>query len=267
MAKPRQGGVKKLIKLFMNKKILFIGTTILALAAMSLIYLNVAFGSQIEGWADEELSEENTVMTTSDSKGIVDMQAEPLDHDILKISVMSIDMSTPVLGLAFHLNYDVDKIKFLKYEPGDFLEQGGDPFYLVQNDEKKNEIIFGETLRRDDKFPTGGGKVADFYFQIEKRESINFNFKQGAVSTLDTVRQDIDKIAWNNLSLDKNGKKITDEILSLDLNDNQKIEVDNFNLPSNFGIIFVMGIVIIGLGIWIFVNNKKRKFHRSVTSI
>jgi hypothetical protein len=176
-------------------------------------------------------------------------------------------MSTPVLGLAFHLNYDGDKIKFLKYEPGDFLEEGGDPFYLVQNDAKKNEIIFGETLRRDDKFPTGGGKVADFYFQISKRGTMNFNFKQSAVSTLDTVRQDIDKIVWNDLSLDKNGKKITDEILSLNLSGDEKIEVDSFNLPENFGIILAMGVVIIGLGSWIFVNNKKRKFHRSVTSI
>lgn len=254
----------------MNKKILFIGTTILALAAMSLIYLNVAFGAAIEGWSEEITGDENVAEMSVegvDTKGIIDMQAEPLDHDILKISVMSIDMSTPVLGLAFHLNYDGDKIKFLKYEPGDFLEEGGDPFYLVQNDAKKNEIIFGETLRRDDKFPTGGGKVADFYFQISKREAMNFNFKQGAVSTLDTVRQDIDKIAWNDLSLDKNGKKITDEILSLNLNGDEKIEVDSFNLPENFGVILAMGVVIIGLGSWIFVNNKKRKFHRSVTSI
>lgn len=243
----------------MTKKILFIGGITLVLAAMSLTYLKTTFGAMIEGW-DEDMSvgvEESE--TGSDSKGIIDMQAEPLDHDILKISVMSIDMSTPVLGMAFHLNYDGNKIKFLKYEPGDFLEQGGDPFYLVQNEAKKNEIIFGETLRRDDKFPTGGGKIADFYFQIVKREPLNFNFKQGAVSTLDTVRQDIDKIVWNDLSLDKNGKKITDEILFETLDDGQKIEVDSVNSPANFEIILVMSAVIIGLIIWILVERKRKK--------
>lgn len=243
----------------MTKKILFIGGITLVLAAMSLTYLKTTFGAMIEGW-DEDMSvgvEESE--TVPDSKGIIDMQAEPLDHDILKISVMSIDMSTPVLGMAFHLNYDGEKIKFLKYEPGDFLEQGGDPFYLVQNEAKKNEIIFGETLRRDDKFPTGRGKIADFYFQIVKREPLNFNFKQGAVSTLDTVRQDIDKIVWNDLSLDKNGKKITDEILFETLDDGQKIEVDSVNSPANFEIILVMSAVIIGLIIWILVERKRKK--------
>lgn len=246
----------------MTKKILFIGMIALVLTAASLTYLETAFGESIDGWGEEmDASETSSEVAISgaDAKGSIDMQAEPLDHDILKISVMSIDMSTPVLGLAFHLNYEGGKIKFLKYEPGDFLEQGGDPFYLVQNDAEKNQIVFGETLRRDNKFPKGGGKIADFYFQIAKKEPLNFNFKQGAVSTLDTVRQDIDKIVWNDLSLDKNGKKITDEILSETLNSGQKIEVDSANLPTNFGIILGMSGVIIGLIIWIFVERKRKK--------
>ena len=257
----------------MTKKLLFIGTVTLVLVAVSLTYLEVAFGAQIKGWGDEENVESGEVMGEDiyvddvETKGTMDMRAEPLDHDILKISVMSIDMATPVLGLAFRLNYEGDKIKFLKYEPGDFLEQGGDPFYLVQNDEQKNQIIFGETLRRNDKFPVGEGKVADFYFQVSKREALNFNFKQGAVSTLDTVRQDIDKIVWNDLSLDKNGKEITDEILSQNFTDGEKIEIDSTALPTNFGVIIVMGIVICGLGVWIYVNGKRRKNYRSVTSI
>ena len=251
----------------MTKKILFVGGITLVLAAMSLTYLKTTFGAMIDDW-DEDVSigvEESDIGV--EAKGTLDMIAEPLDHDILKISVMTIDMSTPVLGLAFHLNYDGEKIKFLKYEPGDFLEQGGDPFYLVQNDAKKNKIIFGETLRRDNQFPTGGGKVADFYFQVSKREPLNFNFKQGAVSTLDTVRQDIDKIVWNDLSLDKNGKKITDDILSESLDDDQKIQVDISNLPENFGIILGMGGVIIGLGVWIFINKKRQKTNRPSISI
>lgn len=245
----------------MTKKILFIGTIALVLTAASLTYLETAFGESIDDWGEMDASETSSEVATTGAlaSGSIDMQAQPLDHDILKISVMSIDMSTPVLGVAFHLNYEGGKIKFLKYEPGDFLEQGGDPFYLVQNDEKKNQIIFGETLRRNNKFPTGSGKVADFYFQIVKKGPLNFNLKQGAVSTLDTVRQDIDKIVWNDLSLDKNGKKITDEILSETLNSGQKIEVEDANLPENFEIILSMSGVIIGLIIWILVERKKKK--------
>lgn len=244
----------------MTKKILFIGTIALVLTAASLTYLETAFGESIDDWGEMDASETSSEVATTGAlaSGSIDMQAQPLDHDILKISVMSIDMSTPVLGVAFHLNYEGGKIKFLKYEPGDFLEQGGDPFYLVQNDEKKNQIIFGETLRRNNKFPTGSGKVADFYFQIVKKGPLNFNLKQGAVSTLDTVRQDIDKIVWNDLSLDKNGKKITDEILLETLNSGQKIEVEDSNLPENFEIILSMSGVIIGLIIWILVERKKK---------
>jgi len=237
----------------MNRKILFILASMISLAALSLTYLDTTFGAKIDGW-DEDVEMEE--------KGKVDMQPESLDHDILKISVMSIDMTTPVLGLAFHLNYDADKIKFLKYEPGDFLEQGGDPFYLVQNDEKKKQIIFGETLRRDDKFPKGGGKIADIYFQIKKRDAMEFKFSNGVVSTLDTVRQDIDKIVWNDLSLDKDGKKMSDDSVNGDIVGNQKIQTDTVNLPENFEIILAMGIVILGLLLWIYLSNRRKKFQR-----
>ncbi|MBI5753963.1 hypothetical protein HZA40_02355 [Candidatus Peregrinibacteria bacterium] len=238
-----------------KKKIFLIGGVLIILAAISFTYLEVAFGAGIKN--------DHAAIFSGKIKGTVDMRAEALDHDILKISVMSIDMSTPVLGMAFHLNYDGEKIKFLKYEPGDFLENGGSPFYLVQNDEKKNEIIFGETLRRGDKFPLGGGKIADFYFQIMKKEPLNFHFKQGAVSTMDTVRQDIDKIVWNDLSLDKNGRKITDEILSgQDVNSGQNVENNSTNLPANFVTMIVMGVIIVGLVVWIFINRKKENGER-----
>ena len=127
-----------------------------------------------------------------------------LDHDIVKISILAEEMQTPVLGLAFHLNYDPEILTFLRYDPGDFLEKGGDPFYLVSN--AVNELIFGETLRRDDSFPIGGGEIASFYFQEldSSQEKYSFEFKNGVVSTLNTVRQDIDNIQFENAILDKN---------------------------------------------------------------
>lgn len=232
-----------------KKKILLIAGLLLAMTAASLLYLQVAFGAEINDGGEAIFS--------GKTQGVVDMEAEPLDHDILKISLMSIDMAKPVLGLAFHLDYEDKKVKFLKYVPGDFLEKGGNPFYLVQNDEKKKEIIFGETLRRGNKFPSGDGKVADLYFQISKKEPMNFHFKQGAVSTMDTLRQDIDKIVWNDLSLDNNGHKITDDILSGQISNTKNGETNSMNLSANFELMLGMGIVIVGLLGWIFVNRKK----------
>lgn len=134
--------------------------------------------------------------------GTIKMEADFLDDDILKISVRAEDMEKPVLGVAFHLGYEEMKLRFLKYEPGDFLERGGDPFYLVtQTDAGK--IVFGETLRREDSFPMGEGTIADFYFQVSEWEPMDFEFARGVVSTLEIVRQDIDKIVWRNLSLDE----------------------------------------------------------------
>lgn len=137
--------------------------------------------------------------------GKVFMDAEFLDSDILKISTKAGDMTSTVIGLAFHLNYDSEKLAFLRYEPGDFLEKGGDPFYLVKND--KSKLIFGETLRRNDNFPLGDGEIASFYFQIIGGTQWQFNFEKGVVSGLDSTRQDIDKIEWEDLHVDKDLNK------------------------------------------------------------
>lgn len=256
---------------------------ILLLTLASLSYLKVAYGYEFdegldpdEGWTDdagEYMADENEKIFGGEIMGTVSMSHEFLDGDILKISVHASDMVMPILGLAFHLDYDGEKIKFLKYEPGEFLERGGDPFYLVQNDEQKNEIIFGETLRRNDNFPLGEGPVADFYFQISKKNAMNFEFKNGVVSTLDVVRQDIDEIVWENLRLDKNGRKIVKETGNDFENGelNGEIEVntgaDGLKLPENFGIILVMGIIIAGFGVWILVDRKKRKSYSHRISI
>lgn len=259
---------------------------ILTLASLS--YLNVAYGyesdgvlDQNEGWledvendsaddgdgwfVDGNAVDENEKIFDGEIIGTVAMSHEFLDGDILKISVYARDMVMPILGLAFHLNYDGEKIKFLKYEPGEFLEIGGDPFYLVQNDEQKNEIVFGETLRRNDNFPLGEGLIVDFYFQIFERKAMNFEFKNGVVSTLDVVRQDINEIIWENLSLDKNGKRIVKEIKN-DSGDNElndEIDVntaaDGLKLPENFAIMSIMGIIIIGFGVWIAKEKLKSK--------
>lgn len=193
------------------------------------------------------------------SNGIVQMESEPLDGDILRISVLAEEISTPVLGIAFYLNFDKDNLAFLKYEPGDFLERGGDPFYMVKD--KDGKIIFGEVLRRDDKFPLGKGVIVDFYFQILDHKDLSFEFERGVVSTLDTVRQDLNEITWENLYTDKNGeKKINKEEGTEGFVDGDVSTIHSSS--SKFWLAGGIISAIIGLLIFIiFVKKKENKRH------
>ncbi len=143
-----------------------------------------------------------TAFGEDNMNGKVYMQGEFLDGDLLKIAVIVSDVKDPVLGTSFNLIFDQKNIEFLRYEPGDFLERGGDPFYLVK-DNNLGKIIFGETLRSDDDFPSNGGIIANFYFQIINEIEFNFEFENGIISTLDTVRQDMLNIQWESLSLNR----------------------------------------------------------------
>lgn len=142
------------------------------------------------------------------SMGRIWMENEFLDGDLMKISVKASDLLSPVLGMAFHLNYDKDKIVFLRYEPGEFLEKGGDPFYMVKNLPDQNKIVFGETLRHEDSFPLGDGIIVNLYFQILNDSEWKFVFDRGVVSGPDASRQDIDKISWEDLDVAKNDNGI-----------------------------------------------------------
>ncbi len=158
-------------------------------------------GGQFTLFGEEEV--ESTIESNYDGK--VSMEGQFLNGDLLKIVAQAEDFELPILGFAFHLKYDSEKVAFLKYEPGVFLEYGGDPFYLVTNDQIGNKIIFGSTLRREDDFPVGGDTVAEFYFQLLKDKEfigdLQFQFDRGTVSTLDVVRQDLVNIEWQDLTL------------------------------------------------------------------
>lgn len=130
----------------------------------------------------------------AETMGEVSMSGSRLDEDILKLSVQVEQIGSPVLGTAFHLLYPEDNLAFLRYQPGEFLERGGDPFYLVKDD--GGRIYFGQTLRSDDRFPIGKGLVVDFYFQILREAAADLSFENGVISTLDTVRQDLNNIDW-----------------------------------------------------------------------
>lgn len=196
------------------------------------------------------------------STGIVRMESEPLDGDILKISVLAEEITTPVLGIAFYLNFDQESLAFLKYEPGDFLERGGDPFYMVKN--KDGKIIFGEVLRRDDNFPLGKGTIVDFYFQILDRKDLSFEFERGVVSTLDTVRQDLNEITWENLYIDKDGKEKSGGFPegAISTIHSSDLEAKIPDVSSKF---WIVGLIILAIGgllfLVIFVKKQGNKRH------
>lgn len=166
-----------------------------------------AANDTVESGSDGGSGEVAALEETAVLSGTVYTEGEFLDGDILKISVIAENISAPVLGIAFHFSYDKENLEFLKYEPGDFLEQGGDPFYLVKNFKDEGKIIFGQTLRGDDSFPVGSGKIVDLYYQISNGEDFVFTFENGVVSTIDTVRQDLSSVEWKDLNLSKNGEK------------------------------------------------------------
>lgn len=132
---------------------------------------------------------------------------EFLEKGILKINVNTKDALTPVIGAAFHLKFDNEKIEFLKYLPGDFLERGGDPMYLVT--QKSDKIIFGETLTSKDMLPVGEGLLAEIYFQTKKEKPYYFSFENGVLSTLTTVMQDIEEVEFSDYEIidEENEKK------------------------------------------------------------
>ncbi|MBL4694744.1 hypothetical protein JKY72_05235 [Candidatus Gracilibacteria bacterium] len=164
-----------------------------------LLFFLLAKMASAEEWSD--IDSLDRMELESAPMGVVKMQAEFLDSDLLKIEVLVSDMLTPVLGSAFHLKFPFEDLAFLRYEPGEFLENGGDPFYLVKAE--GSEVVFGETLRRDDNFPLGSGVLVSFYFQILEEKGFSFEFDRGVVSTLDSVRQDLDNIVFEDLFVER----------------------------------------------------------------
>lgn len=178
--------------------------------------------------------------------GAVFIEGDFINQDIFKLSVHTRDVKNTVIGVAFDLRFEQGKVLFLKYEPGDFLEVGGDPIYLVKSDLVNGRIVFGETLTREDKFPSGDGKVADFYFQVkdgvdyeEVQGNLSFRFERGTVSTFNEIRQDLDQIVWKDLSTKKLEvtSKVAGEI-------DKEVEVENLVASESGSEDYLVGIVI-----------------------
>lgn len=216
------------------------------------------FGAWYEGGfeGDDEVVE--ALEDEENSVGAIHLEGQFLDGDLLKISVLAEDFESPVLGIAFHLNFDSELLAFLKYEPGKFLETGGDPFYLVTQDGDSKNIVFGETLRQNDSFPVGGGVVAEFYFQIIEEATFDFSFKNGVVSTLDVVRQDLDKVEWQDLSLSKNNDSELVYSSSENHSGGALDSASKFGISGNIFLVIIFGGFVLAVAI-IWAKNYRDK--------
>lgn len=192
------------------------------------------------------------------------IEGQFLDGDILKISVSAKDVAEEILGIAFNLKYDKSALTFIKYEPGEFLEQGGDPFYLVSNDETTGKIVFGETLRRDDEFPSGMGKIADFYWQIKEEGEFPFSFEKGVIATLDSVRQDLKNVNWENAILSRQNEEM---MISNDDEQAAILTADRAQSIFDSSEIFTwlaLGILLLAVGLFV---GKKLGSKRTYSSV
>lgn len=202
-----------------------------------------------KAWFEDESMVDENIDDDVIMNGRVYIEIEHLDHDILKMTVKCEGIETPVLGTAFHLEYQNNLLHFLRYDPGTFLEQGGDPFYIVSDNDGK--VIFGETLRRDDNFPSGEGDIVSIFFQKDASYSdesvIEFKFKNGVVSGIDETRQDIDKINFEDFSSVKNevvevADLATETQASILTTNVSELDFQHYMLGvlSTFGVIFLV---------------------------
>lgn len=199
----------------------------------------------------------------SNANGTVWMEGGFINQDLYKLSVNAREIKNSIIGIAFDLQMDSSKLVFLKYEPGTFLEAGGDPIYLVKSDQLNNKIVFGESLTRDDNFPNGSGKIADFYFQTkdgvqynEIKDDLTFGFSRGVASTFHEIRQDLDQVGWEGLSTTKVAKTVDDKVEETeaimpqeeDLTDSLTTQTD---LPrNNYLVSILIGILVALAIIW-----------------
>lgn len=184
---------------------------------------------------------------------MVYLNGEFINGDLLKVSAVIQNIKDNVLGTAFRLKYD-EKLDFLRYEPGDFLEAGGDPFYLVKNEENVQEIVFGQTLRREDDYPIGSGKLVDFYFQIKEEGEFNFYFEKGVVSTWDTVRQDLSEIEWKSFKV----KRPQEEKMVFNSMD-EATNVLARKFPIEIATWWVLGVLILGAAFFLIKKVGKKR--------
>ncbi len=210
-------------------------------------------------WFEDEDLENESGEKLNPPSGKAYLIGEQVDKDLLTVEIYAGGLTVPVIGTNFSLLYETEKLSFLKYEPGEFFERGGDPFYMVQNNLDNEYVLFGTTLKRDDKFPQGDGLVGKLYFEVIGGSDFLFQFENGIFATVDTVRQDLQSIQWNDLYFDSAQSKIVSS-----QHDNTQPTILAIQDQSEEKTGFVFGVVIsflslLVLFIVLFIFLQKRR--------
>ncbi len=193
--------------------------------------------------------------------GKVQMEGEFISSDVIKLTIKIADLSEGIIGGAFNLLYPSDDLLFLRYDPGTFLEQGGDPLYLVKNTDGK--IFAGITLRRNDSFPDGEGVLLTFYFQLNSGDNFDFTFDNGVLSTLKEVRQDLEKISWESLTMKRgDGDKV---VYSSNAGGGYQASILSFGSGTSLKFLLLVLSTLSGLLLIVFL--KKRDDKRAGSSV
>ncbi len=174
------------------------------------------------GQQDDQVLAALAFELTEDLETKVYLEGEFRNGDLLWIETLIEDADVPVFGSSFNLNFEEEKLDFLRYEPGDFLERGGDPFYLVTEREEGGELVVGQTLRNNDEYPVGEGSLIRFYFQILVEDNYLFEFDNAVVSTIDVVRQDLDNVVWENTVISRDETDGKNDLSTLEITKGDK---------------------------------------------
>lgn len=89
---------------------------------------------------------------------------EKTEDGKMRIAANAMQINEKLLGVAFYLDFDPKRAKYLSYKNGNFFErENGKPFYMIRPS-RDGRITAGITLKRGDALPSGNGEIISFYF-------------------------------------------------------------------------------------------------------
>lgn len=179
------------------------------------------------------------------------------ENEDLVVEIKALDMTTPVIGIAFDLYYDSYTLSYKSYDAGGFFEQGGEPIYMIAPsiDSKGEKIISGITLKRTDQQVSSGETIISFYFDILKKETAKFEFDHHVISTLqDGKRLDLPEITWTDSEANLEKQETQEEISKVEVQKTEAIQTNESVKTTEVGAtdmiyadIFKRGFAAIGL--------------------
>lgn len=179
------------------------------------------------------------------------------DDGNLKIAIKTDGLQENAIGLAFELYYDSLSLEYLSYNPGNFLEQGGEPIYLVSEgfSEQGSKIVAGITLKRTDNQISLGGDIIFLNFRILNKTESTLNFEHTVISQINEngKRKDLENINWINYEI-----TFPEETSSAEIPTTTQVELENQPNLLEVSLIAIpdlpIGIAIALSGILIFLG-------------